>query len=109
MGGVAQRAVAKGQASPGAAPDQAAAQAPGQMSDMMARRQAMMAEMHAANQKLDNLVARMNAARGNDRIDAMAAVITELASQHKNMGTGMMSMGGMMPMGGMMSIPSDKK
>jgi hypothetical protein len=106
MGGLAQQAVAKGQASPPAASGQAApAAATGQMGDMMARHQAMMTEMHAANQKLDDLVAKMNAAGGNDRIDAMAAVINELVAQHKNMGAGMMSMGGMMSTGKMMSMP----
>jgi hypothetical protein len=109
MGGLAQQAVAKGQATPPAATGQAApAAAPGQMADMMARRQAMMTEMHAANQKLDDLVAKMNAAGGNDRIDAMAAVINELVAQHKNMGASMMSMSGMMSMGKMMSMPNDK-
>jgi hypothetical protein len=109
MGGLAQQAGAKGQASPPAAAGQTTpAQPSGQMADMMARRQAMMTEMHAANQKLDDLVAKMNAARGDDRIDAMAAVITELVAQHKSMGAGMMSMRGMMSMGNMMSMPNDK-
>jgi len=95
-------------ATPAAAGQAASAAVPGQMADMMARHQAMMTQMHAANQKLDDLVAKMNAARGNDRIDAMAAVIAELVAQHKNMGAGMMAMGGMMSTGKMMSMPNDK-
>jgi hypothetical protein len=40
----------------------------------------------------------------------MAAVITELVAQLKNMGVGMMSAGGTMSMPkGMMSKPDDKK
>ena len=90
-------------------PSATAAANTGRMGDMMAR-QAMMAERHAADQKLDELVAKMNAARGNDRIDAMAAVITELVAQHKNMGAGMMRMGGMMSMpDGMKGMPDAKK
>jgi outer membrane murein-binding lipoprotein Lpp len=70
---------------------------------MMANQQKMMATMRATDKKLDELVAQMNAARGNDRIDKVIAVVNELAAAHKQMG-GMMSMhGGMMQ--GMMNMP----
>ena len=107
--GLAQQATTHEHSAPPAASGETTpAAVPGQMADMMARHQAMMTEMHAANQKLDDLVAKMNAARGNDRIDAMAVVIAELVAQHKNMGAGMMAMGGMMSTGKMMSMPNDK-
>jgi hypothetical protein len=63
-------------------------------------RQAMMADMQAAQKRLDDLVAQMNAATGPDKIDRIAAVVTELAAMHKRMG--MMMQGGMMrmPQGG---------
>ena len=67
---------------------------------MMARHQAMMAEMQAADERLESLVAAMNAAEGDDaRIDAMAALLTELAAQRKGMCRHMMEgmhEGGMM-------------
>lgn len=108
--GLAQQSTTRDQAAPAAASEQATPPAnQDQMGDMMARRQAMMAEMHAADQKLDDLVAKMNAARGNDRIDAMVAVINELAAQHKSRGAGMMSMPMMSMPGGMMSKPDGAK
>lgn len=61
---------------------------------MMAQRQQMMAEMQAAQKKLDELVAQMNAATGNAKVDRIAAVLTELVAQHKRMST--MMQGGMM-------------
>ena len=58
---------------------------------MMANHQQMMAAMQAADKKLNDLVAQMNAARGDDRLDKVIAVVNELAAAHKQMG-GMMSM-----------------
>jgi hypothetical protein len=80
------------------APADQAAQKPGM--GMMAERQKMMAEMKVSQKKLDDLVAAMNAAKGADKVDRIAAVVTELATQHRQMGMRMMSMGGgmMMPM-----------
>jgi outer membrane murein-binding lipoprotein Lpp len=73
------------------------------MQAMMANHQKMMATMQATDKTLDDLVAQMNAARGNDRLDRIVAVVNELAAAHKQMG-GMMSMhGGMM---GMMNMPA---
>ena len=59
---------------------------------MMADQSTMMAEMVAADQKLADLVARMNAAQGDEKVSAMAAVITELAEQRARMQKQMMRM-----------------
>jgi hypothetical protein len=48
---------------------------------MMAERQKMLAEMKAMDQRLDELVAKMTAAEGADKIDAVAAVVKELVAQ----------------------------
>lgn len=64
---------------------------------MMAERQAMMANMQAEQKKLDDLVAQMNAAKGPEKVDRIAAVVTEMATMHKRMST-MMMQGGMMQM-----------
>jgi hypothetical protein len=47
---------------------------------MMAR---MTANMQAEQKKLDDLVAQMNAAKGPERVDRIAAVVTEMATMHK--------------------------
>ena len=63
---------------------------------MMASQQHMMMSMQASDKKLDDLVAQLNAAKGNDRIDKLVAVVNELVAERKQM-TSMMSMhGGMM-------------
>jgi hypothetical protein len=59
--------------------------------------QAMMATMQAEQKRLDDLVAQMNAAKGPEKVDRIAAVVTEMAAMHKRMGT-MMMQGGMMQM-----------
>jgi hypothetical protein len=59
--------------------------------------QAMMARMQAEQKKLDELVAQMNAATGPEKVDRIAAVVTEMAAMHKQMST-MMMQGGMMRM-----------
>jgi hypothetical protein len=59
--------------------------------------QAMMANMQAEQKKLDELVAQMNAAKGPEKVDRIAAVVTEMAAMHKRMST-MMMQGGMMHM-----------
>jgi hypothetical protein len=75
------------------------------MHTMMAGQQKMMMSMQASDKKLDDLVAKLNAAKGNDRIDSLVAVVNELAAERKQM-TGMMAMhGGMMHM--MMQKPTD--
>jgi hypothetical protein len=63
---------------------------------MMADRQKMMAEMQASQTKLDELVAAMNTSTGAQKMDRIAAVLTELVGQHRNMGVRMLSMGGTM-------------
>jgi len=76
---------------------QAPAGRPDAMAAMMAQRQTMMAEMTASQKKLDDLVAKMNTATGQAKVDQMAVVITELVAQHRGMQGRMMSMqGGMM-------------
>ena len=60
--------------------------------EMMAQHDKMMAEMKSADQRLDGLVAKMNAASGQEKIDATAAVVTELIAQRQTMRERMMSM-----------------
>jgi hypothetical protein len=62
--------------------------------------QTMMANMQAQQKKLDDLVAQMNAANGPEKVDRIAAVVTEMAAMHKRMSTMMMDgrMMQMMPM-----------
>jgi hypothetical protein len=55
-----------------------------------ADRQAMMASMQAEQKKLDELVAQMNAAKGQEKVDRIAAVVTEMAAMHKRMSRMMM-------------------
>jgi hypothetical protein len=64
---------------------------PGNM-QMMAMHNQMMAEMKAMDANLDRKVAAMNAAKGRDKVDAMAVVINEMVSQHKQMMAKMMGM-----------------
>ena len=59
---------------------------------MMAEREKMMAEMKAADQRLDGLVATMNAASGVAKADATAAVVSEMVTQDRAMRDGMMKM-----------------
>jgi hypothetical protein len=64
---------------------------------MMADHQKMMSDMKAADQRLDGLVAKMNAATGQAKTDATAAAVTEIVAQRKSMHDMMMKMmhGGM--------------
>ena len=50
-----------------------------------ANHQAMMANMQAEQKKLDELVAQMNAATGPEKVDRIAAVVTEMAAMPKRM------------------------
>jgi hypothetical protein len=63
---------------------------PQPMAEMMKMHEQMMAQMKASDAKLDALVKDMNAAAGEARITAMAAVVNELARQtramHERMG-----------------------
>src|SRR5262245_48766800 len=58
--------------------------------------QARIEQMRESQKKLDELVAKMNAATGETKVDAIAAVVTELVAQRR----AMMPMGH--PMGGAM-------
>ena len=52
---------------------------------MMAKHDEMMAKMKEMDQKLERLVADMNAARGAKKVDAVAAVVGELVAQRQAM------------------------
>lgn len=56
-----------------------------QCKQMMAMHSQMMADMKAMDASLDQKVAAMNAAKGNAKVDAMAAVINEMATQRTQM------------------------
>ena len=65
---------------------------------MMVEREKMMADMKAADQRLTDLVTRMNSASGAEKTTATAAVVTEMVAQSRTMREGMMKMQqGMMP------------
>jgi len=59
---------------------------------MMAEKEKMMADMKAADQRLDALVATMNTASGMDKMAATAAVVSEMVTQRRAMRDGMMKM-----------------
>ena len=59
---------------------------------MMADQHKMMMEMNAADERLDKLVSRMNAASGTDKADATAAVVSEMVTQRRTMRDGAMKM-----------------
>ena len=52
---------------------------------MMKMHEQMMAEMKAGDAKLDALVKDMNDAKGDAKLNAIAAVVNELVQQHKTM------------------------
>jgi hypothetical protein len=51
--------------------------------EMMAMRQSMRAEQATADAKLNDLVAKMNAASGEQKVDAIAAVVSEMVAQRQ--------------------------
>jgi hypothetical protein len=57
---------------------------------MMADHEKMMTQMKAADQRLDDLVGKMNAASGMQKADATAAVVNEMVIQRRTMKDGMM-------------------
>jgi len=81
-----------------------AAMKQGMGAHMTADHQKMMADMKASQKRLDDLVAAMNQATGDDKVDKLAAVVTELVAQHREMCGRMMS-GNMMPMSMMQHTP----
>jgi hypothetical protein len=74
------------------APEQAAPAAGNQQARMM------MGAMHANDQKVDELVKKMNAAKGNDKVDAMAELLTTLVQDRRTMQQSMSNMSMMMNM-----------
>ena len=66
-------------------PPAQAQQQPMSMQDMAKMHEQMMAQMTAGDAKLDTLVKEMNTAKGDAKVDAVAAVVTELVSQQKAM------------------------
>jgi hypothetical protein len=78
---------AKAKAQAGMAADMAA-----KCQAMMADQEKMMTEMKAADQRLDDLVGKMNAAAGMEKADAAAAVINEMVTQRRTLRDGMMKM-----------------
>lgn len=71
---------------------QSAQPTPSGMGDMMKMHEKMMAEMKAADARLDALVKTMNAAVDDAETKAIAAVVNELVAQHKRMHTHMNEM-----------------
>jgi hypothetical protein len=55
------------------------------MPDMKKMHEQMMADMKAGDAKLDALVSEMNAASDTAKVNAIAAVVSELVRQHKAM------------------------
>ncbi len=70
----------------------------------MEMRHQMMSKHAEMDKKLEGLIAKMNAAKGNEKVDAMAAVINELVAQRKSMQQMMMTNQPMM-MKSMMDCP----
>ena len=59
---------------------------------MMADHEKMMAELKAADERLDALVSKMNAAPGTEKAVPTAAVVNEMVTQRRTMRDGMMKM-----------------
>ena len=77
----------------------------GMSAHVMPDHQKMMADMKASQKKLDDLVAAMNQATGDEKVNTLAAVVTELVAQHREMCGRMMSGNMMMPMSMMQHTP----
>jgi hypothetical protein len=56
-----------------------------QMQDMAKMHEKMMAEMKAEQAKLEGLVAKMNTASGNAKVDVMASLLTAIVQNHGKM------------------------
>lgn len=74
---------------------------PAQETEMAGMQQKMMADMKAMDARLDALVTKMNAAKGDAKIEAMADVLTTVVQQRATMRDRMMNMQSQM-MGHMM-------
>lgn len=91
----APRAVLGAQQQPGHPPRAGgppSADMPARCQAVMADRQKMMEEAKAADARLDELVSKMNAASGQEKADATAAVVSEMVAQRKAMRSRMMGM-----------------
>ena len=86
------------------AAQQPGAATPDRQSGMASGNQMSMMMMDSLNHRLDSLVARMNRASGNQKVQAMAAVINELVAQRKAMQDRMHQM---MVRGDMMGMMND--
>lgn len=53
--------------------------------EMQAKREKVMADMKAMDERLDAKITAMNAAKGDEKIAAMAAVLDEMVAQRKEM------------------------
>lgn len=65
---------------------------PAECQAMMAEHEKMMTDMKAADERLDDLVAAMNAASGMEKMAATSTVVTEMVTQRRTMRDGMMKM-----------------
>jgi Skp family chaperone for outer membrane proteins len=74
------------------APEGVAADMAAKCQAMMADQEKMMTEMKAADQRLNDLVVKMNAAAGMQKAEAAAAVVNEMVIQRRAMPGGMMKM-----------------
>lgn len=63
-----------------------------QETEMTGMQQKMMADMKAMDAELDALVTKMNAAKGDARVEAMAEVLTTLVQERSTMRDRMMNM-----------------
>ena len=85
--------------------DHQAAQSSSQ--DMSAIHEKMMADMQAANARLEELLATVKTAKGDARVDALASLVTELVQQRQAMHQQMMQGGMTCPMmQGMEGMPA---
>lgn len=87
-----------------AAAQQPGAPAPDRRPGMVGGNQMSTMMMDSLNHRLDSLVNRMNRTSGNQKVQAMAAVINELVTQRKAMQERMHQM---MERGGMMGMMND--
>lgn len=92
------------------APDVATKDAPAAATPGMQAMHGMMANMHASQAKLQELVEKMNVATGPQKIEAIAALATEMVksqhAMHEAMGAHMAEM---MKMGHMQGMPNMPK
>lgn len=77
--------------------------------EMMQKHKQMQAGMKAMDEKLDGLVATMSTATGSDKVDATAAVVSEMVAQRKAMQARMASMQAGMMQHMMEHMPMGKK